>query len=153
MKDIKEELIRQKVDNRHWQLFESRLKQQQKSSKNDELNYTKKNDYFIVEQYGDKQKTMPNKYVLTPTKRWQKFCEQLSCTTTDTHILLQLFQNVWFKDWNTSPNTTLLSNNENIPFLEHLNLFCHRLSATDSDKTKILDILTNFWSGKHKEID
>jgi hypothetical protein len=122
--------IRQKVDDRHWQLFETRLKNS--SSPNRKENYTKSNNYRIIDRF---KKFDQPQLPIEPDQRWKIFCSQLTNKSNETNRLMSIFHNVWIKNWNTTqdqPKTKLISNENN--FFKHL-------SPNEHDKKKISSIL------------
>jgi len=105
------ERIREKVQDRHWQLFETRLKTSQ-PSKYERTNYTKSNDYRIIDRLKQPDQTqMP----IEPKQRWDNFCSQLTNKSNETNRLLSIFHNVWIKNWNTTTTVeqTKINPNEN----------------------------------------
>ncbi len=122
--------IRQKVDDRHWQLFETRLKNP--SSPIRKENYTKSNNYRIIDRF---KKFDQPQLPIEPDQRWKTFCSQLTNKSNETNRLMSIFHNVWIKNWNTTqdqPKTKLISNENN--FFKHL-------SPNEHDKKKISSIL------------
>ncbi|CAF0850746.1 unnamed protein product [Rotaria sp. Silwood1] len=112
------ETIRQRVDDRHWQLFETRLKNS--LTKNHKENYTKSNDYGLVNCY---KKLDQLQLPIEPNQRWQTFCSQLTNKSNETDRVMSIFHNVWINDWNGTQNSNLITN-ENT-FLKHLTLNEH----------------------------
>jgi len=124
------EKIRQKVEDRHWQLFETRLKNSLPIINKE--NYTKSNDYRIINRFKiPDQSQLP----IEPNQRWQIFCSQLTNKSNENDRLMSIFHNVWVKNWNTKQEEikTNLNSNEN-HFLEYL-------SPTEHDKKIIASIL------------
>lgn len=105
------EKIRQRVDDRHWQLFETRLKNP--SLEINRENYTKSNDYRIIDRL---KKSDQPQLPMEPNQRWQLFCSQLTNKSNETDRLVSIFHNVWVKNWNTKQEqsqTNLVSNQNN----------------------------------------
>ncbi|CAF0769502.1 unnamed protein product [Rotaria sordida] len=112
------EKIRQQVDDRHWQLFETRLKNS--LTKNHNENYTKTNDYGLVNCWTKiDQLQLP----IEPNQRWQTFCSQLTTKSNETNRIMSIFHNVWINDWNRTQKSHL-NTNENT-FLKHSTLNEH----------------------------
>ena len=105
------EKIRKRVDNRHWQLFEVRLKNPLIEIK--QKPYTKSNDYRIIDRFKiSDQPQLP----IEPNQRWLLFCSQLTNKSNETNQLMSIFHNVWIKNWNTKQDSTkinLISNENN----------------------------------------
>ena len=90
------EQIRQRVDDRHWQLFETRLKNSLPEINKE--NYTKSNDYRIIDRF---KKIDQPQSPIEPNQRWEIFCSQLTNKSNETKRLISIFHNVWIKNWNT----------------------------------------------------
>ena len=90
------ERIRQLVDDRHWQLFESRLKAP--APPRWKANYTKSNDYRVVDRL--KRVDQPQA-PLEPNERWQHFCCQVTSQSNEVTRLTSLFRHVWRTNWHT----------------------------------------------------
>jgi len=124
------EKIRQRVDDRHWQLFETRLKNPLLEINQE--NYTKSNDYRIIDRF---KKIDQPQLPIEPNQRWQIFCSQLTNKSNETNRLISIFHNVWIKNWNITEEqskTNLISNENN--FLKYL-------SSNERDKKIISSIL------------
>ncbi|CAF0756653.1 unnamed protein product [Adineta steineri] len=122
------EQIRQKVDERHWELFETRLKKP--LFERNKENYTKSNDYHIIDRLKPVDQTRPP---IQPNQRWQSFCTQLTDKTNESTRLMSIFHNVWVKNWNTKQLQTDSDTHENT-FLKHF-------KANEHDKKVISSIL------------
>jgi hypothetical protein len=118
--------IREKVDNRHWQLFESRLKNN--SIEINKNNYTKSNDYRIIDRL---KKSNQSQLPIEPNQRWKLFCSQLTNQSNETHRLMSIFHNVWIKNWHTIQERQYLNENN---FLKYF-------SPNEHDKKIISSIL------------
>ena len=141
--------IRQGVEDRHWQLFEGRLKKQQEVA-GDKENYTHSNDYRVIDRL---KKIDQPQTPIEPNRRWETFCHQVTNKSTETNRVMSIFHNVWQKNWQskapndvrqrrmTDPTST---GNEN-------NTFLNRLSTNDDDRKVISAILhrTNSSDGVH----
>jgi len=79
------ETILQQVDNRHWQLFETRLK-------NPFADRHTKNSRIIDQ----------SEVSIQLNQRWQTFCSQLTNKSNETDRLMSIFQNISMKNWNTT---------------------------------------------------
>lgn len=90
--------IRHRVDDRHWALFELRLKSPLTEDKKE--NYTKSNDYGIRSPW-KKVDQSP----IEPNQRWQTFCSKLTKTSNESNRLMYIFHNVWINDWNKTETT------------------------------------------------
>lgn len=103
------ERIREKVQDRHWQLFETRLKNP--SLKSEQKTYTKSNDYRII----DRLKNPPDQSQtpIEPTQRWDGFCSELTTKSNEINRLISIFHNVWVKNWNTTNEQTKTKSNDN----------------------------------------
>lgn len=124
------EKIRQKVEDRHWQLFETRLKNSLTIINKE--NYTKSNDYRIINRFKiPDQPQLP----IEPNYRWQIFCSQLTNKTNETDRLMSIFHKIWIKNWNTTQEQT--QNN----FISNENNFLKNLSLNQHDKKIISSIL------------
>jgi len=124
------ERIRQQVDDRHWQLFETRLKNQLPSRNRE--NYTKSNDYRVIDRF---KKSDQPQLPIEPNYRWQIFCSQLTNKTNETDRLMSIFHKIWIKNWNTTQEQT--QNN----FISNENNFLKNLSLNQHDKKIISSIL------------
>ena len=80
------EKIRQKVDDRHWQLFETRLKSSPLEINKE--NYTKSNNYRIIDRF---KPTDQPQAPIEPNQRWQNFCSQLTNKSNETDRLMSIF--------------------------------------------------------------
>ncbi|CAF1655705.1 unnamed protein product [Rotaria magnacalcarata] len=124
------ENILQRVDNRHWDLFETRLKNS--LSKTNKENYTKSNDYGIVDPW---KKADQSQAPIEPKQRWETFCSKLTIKSNETGRLVSIFRNIWINNWNRTQ--TEEKTNSNL----HENNFLKRLSANEHDKKIISSIL------------
>ncbi|UJR23432.1 hypothetical protein I4U23_026437 [Adineta vaga] len=102
------DIIRQQVDSRHWQLFETRLKTSLIDNNQD--NYTKSNDYRIIDRLKKIDRTQ---IPIEPDQRWKQFCSQLTTKTNESSRVMSIFHNVWIKNWNMVNNQTKTISNEN----------------------------------------
>lgn len=100
------ELIRQKVEHRHWQLFETRLKNTLPT--NQQENYTKSNDYRVIDRLKKVDRPQPP---VEPDRRWNNFCSQLTNKSNETTRLMSIFHNVWVKNWNATDEQTKVDSN------------------------------------------
>jgi len=122
--------IREKVDNRHWQLFETRLKNS--SIETNKKNYTKSNDYRIIDWF---KKPDQSQLPIEPDQRWQLFCSQLTKNSNETNRLMSIFHNVWIKNWNT------IDEHRKIDLNSNENNFLKYVSPNEHDKKIISFIL------------
>jgi hypothetical protein len=90
------EIIRQRVEDRHWQLFEARLKKQ--STEINKENYTTPNDYRIINRLKKIDQPQPP---IEPNRRWETFCTQVTDKSNESNRVMSIFHNVWQKNWNT----------------------------------------------------
>lgn len=102
--------IREQVTNRHWQLFEMRLKSS--SSETTRKNYTRSNDYRIIDRL--KPNDSPQ-LPIEPTQRWQRFCSEVTPKSNETDRVMSIFHHVWMKNWNviSKESTNSVTANEN----------------------------------------
>jgi hypothetical protein len=124
------ETIRQQVDIRHWQLFETRLKNSLTEPTRE--NYTKANDYRVIDRLKKVDRPQPP---MEPDQRWQTFCSQLTTKSNEANRLISIFHNVWIKNWNTTqslPDAGPISNE---------NTFLQSLVSNERDKQVISSIL------------
>lgn len=91
--------IREKVEQRHWQLFETRLKHP--LTNNSDENYTKINDYRIIDRSMSRNSSEKH---LEPYRRWNQFSSRLTTQTNEQDQLVTLFRNVWLTNWNVEQN-------------------------------------------------
>lgn len=89
------EIIRERVEHRHWQLFEARLKRQ--TSETSKENYTTANNYRIIERFQPEDRSQQP---IEPNRRWETFCQQLTNRSNETNRLMSIFHNVWKTNWN-----------------------------------------------------
>jgi hypothetical protein len=127
---LSSEKIRQKVEDRHWQLFETRLKNPLPIINKE--NYTKSNDYRIIDRF---KKLDQPQLPIEPNQRWQIFCSQLTNKSNENDRLMSIFHNVWIKNWNTKQEEIKRNLNSN------QNHFLEYLSPTEKDKKIISSIL------------
>lgn len=128
--------IRQRVDDRHWQLFEGRLKQQLPDT-NKENNYTNTNDYRVIDRL--KQSDQPQTPV-EPNRRWESFCQHVTTKSNETNRLMTLFQHVWQTNWNTKRTDDKPKRHATDPNINQTTFF-DQLSVNDNDRKKISSIL------------
>ena len=88
--------IREKVDERHWQLFETRLKNPLREIVDE--NYTRKNDYHIIDRLKPIEQFQTP---VEPHRHWIKFSSQLTNETNERARLVSLFRKVWLTNWNS----------------------------------------------------
>ena len=94
------ERIRQRVDDRHWQLFETRLKTP--APRQWKENYTKSNDYRVIDRL---KRVDEPQAPLEPNERWQRFCCQMTSQSNEVTRLTSLFRHVWRTNWHTRQPT------------------------------------------------
>ncbi|UJR25463.1 hypothetical protein I4U23_006810 [Adineta vaga] len=131
--------IRQRVDDRHWQLFEARLKTQ--SIGINKENYTHPNDYRIIDRL--KKQDQPQTPV-EPTHRWETFCNQVQMKSNETNRIMSIFHNVWLKNWNMKQNNEHEQHQQKRHMTDpNLNetTFLHQFSTNDNDRKVISTIL------------
>ena len=133
--DVKEK-IRQRVDDRHWQLFEARLKQQLPDT-NKENNYTNTNDYRVIDRL---RKFDQPQTPVEPNRRWESFCQNLTTKSNETNRLMSIFQHVWQTNWNVKPTDDKPKRHTTDPNINQ-SIFYDQLSINDSDRKKISSIL------------
>jgi hypothetical protein len=124
------EKIRQRVDDRHWQLFETRLKNPLLEINQE--NYTKSNNYRIIDRF---KKIDQPQLPIEPNQRWQIFCSQLTNKSNETNRLMSIFHNVWIKNWNITEEQSKTSS------ISNENNFLKYLSSNERDKKIISSIL------------
>lgn len=120
--------IRQEVDSRHWQLFETRLKTPATQGNKD--NYTKSNDYRVIDRLKKLDRVQTP---IEPDQRWKAFCSQLTSKTSEMSQLMSIFHNVWTKNWNATKSETKSNANENA--------FVKNFASNERDKKVISSIL------------
>lgn len=107
------EQIREKVFDRHWELFESRVKSLEVEAS--EKNPTESKETFSHEPY----------------QRWLNFTSKLMTDSNENQRLISLFRKIWLTDWKEN------FSNENF---SSPGSFIDKLSLTESDK-KLLEII------------
>ncbi len=118
------ETILQQVDNRHWQLFETRLKSPLANRHTE--NSTQSNDYRIIDQ---------SEVSIQPDQRWQTFCSQLTNKSNETDRLMSIFENISMKNWNTTQKQHQTKS------ILNPNTFLKHLPSNEHDKKVISSIL------------
>ncbi|CAF0808330.1 unnamed protein product [Rotaria sp. Silwood1] len=127
--------IRQRVEDRHWQLFEARLKKQ--LPKVNKENYTNPNDYRIIDRLKKVDHPQPP---IEPNRRWETFCNQISNKSNETNRLMSIFHYVWLKNWNTKQINEIEKRLSSDPTLNE-NTFLNLLSTNGNDRKVISSIL------------
>ena len=127
--------IRQGVEDRHWQLFEARLKKQLPDVNKE--NYTTTNDYRIIDRF---KKVDQPQTPIEPNRRWETFCHQVTNKSNETNRVMSIFHNVWQKNWHTKPTNDIQKRRMTDPTVNE-NVFLNRLSTNDDDRKKITSIL------------
>ena len=128
--------IRQGVEDRHWQLFEARLKKQLPDVNKE--NYTMTNDYRIIDRF---KKVDQPQTPIEPNRRWETFCHQVTNKSNETNRVMSIFHNVWQKNWHTKPTNDIQKRRMTDPTGNNENAFLNRLSTNDNDRKKITSIL------------
>ena len=126
------EKIRQGVEERHWQLFEIRLKKPPLEQNRDP--YTKSNDYRVIDRL--KPADRPQK-PLEPDRRWQTFSSQLTEQSNETDRLMSLFRNVWLTNWKAKQTSN--AHQQKSTSIE--GTFLQRLANNEKDRRVISSIL------------
>jgi hypothetical protein len=129
------EQIRQRVDDRHWQLFETRLKTP--LPEKEKINYTKSNDYRIIDRF---KKIDQSQSPIEPNQRWETFSSQLTNKTNETDRVVSIFHNVWITNWNL-PQKYEAPNQQKTNSISNENTFLKHLSLNEHDKKIISSIL------------
>jgi hypothetical protein len=143
--------IRKRVEDRHWQLFEARLKKQ--SPNVNKENYTNPNDYRIIDRL---KKVDQPQTPMEPNRRWETFCHQVTDKSKETNRVMSIFHNVWQQNWNTKQTNDIQKRRMTDP-TGNENTFLNRLSTNDNDRKVISSILhrtsssENFPSNKEKK--
>jgi hypothetical protein len=127
--------IRQRVEDRHWQLFEARLKKQLPEVNKE--NYTNPNDYRVIDRL--KKFDQPQTPV-EPNRRWETFCNHVTNKSNETNRVMSIFHHVWQKNWNTKPINEVPKRSMTDPTLNE-NTFVNCLGTNDNDRKKIASIL------------
>jgi len=127
--------IRQQVEDRHWQLFEARLKKQLPEVNKE--NYTHTNDYRIIDRF--KKIDRPQTPV-EPNRRWETFCHQVTNKSNETNRVMSIFHHVWQKNWNINQINEIQKRRMTDPTVNE-NTFLDRLSTNDNDRKVISTIL------------
>ena len=109
--------IREQVNNRHWQLFELRLKSSQVND--EEENYTKSNDYRIIDRLKNIHQT---EKPIEPHRRWEKFSSTLTSNSNENQRLVTLFRHVWTTNWNMKSNVESKKTDDDPSLHSHLKL-------------------------------
>jgi hypothetical protein len=130
------EHIRQRVDDRHWQLFETRLKNSVPEKTID--NYTKSNDYRIIDRF---KKIDQPQTPIEPNQRWEIFCSQLTNKSNETKRLVSLFHNVWTTNWNITQKYEISKIDNKTNFVSNENNLVKNLTLNEHDKKIISSIL------------
>lgn len=129
------EKIRQQVDDRHWQLFELRLKDP--ITHTDRGNYTRQNDYRVIDRLKtNDQAQLP----MEPDQRWKAFCSQVTNKSNETDRLLSIFHSVWTNNWNTKHKYEREKNRKNDSSSKE-NVLLQHLSRNEHDTKVISSIL------------
>jgi hypothetical protein len=127
--------IRQRVEDRHWQLFEARLKKQLPEVNKE--NYTNTNDYRIIDRLKKIDQPQPP---IEPNQRWKIFCNQVTNKSNETNRVMSIFHNVWQQNWNTKQTDEIQKRRMTDP-TGNENTFLNRLSTNDNDRKVISSIL------------
>lgn len=139
--------IRQRVEGRHWQLFEARLKNRIPNSNKE--NYTSSNDYRVIDRFKTVDRPQPP---VEPNRRWKTFCNQITDKSNETDRVMSIFHNVWLQNWNTKPLDESQKRHMSDPKLnEHT--FLNRVSTNDNDRKVIFSILHRATSSGNVSID
>ena len=144
------EAIRQRVEDRHWQLFEARLKNQLPEVNKE--TYTNPNDYRIIDRFKRIDHSQPP---IEPSRRWETFCNQITNKSNEINRLISIFHHVWLTNWNTKQiNETIYRQIPDQNFTE--NAFLDLIATTENDRNLISSILHqttfgNVSSAKDKE--
>lgn len=128
--------IRERVENRHWQLFEARLKKQLPEVNKE--NYTNTNDYRIIERF---KKIDQPQTPIEPNRRWETFCHQVTNKSNESNRVMSIFHNVWQKNWNTKQQTNDVQTRRMTDPLRNDNTFLNHLTTNDNDRKVISSIL------------
>lgn len=124
--------IRRGVEERHWQLFEVRLKKPPLEQNRNP--YTKSNDYRVIDRLNP---TDHPQTPLEPRRRWQTFSSQLTDQSNETDRLTSLFRNVWLTNWRTKQTPSTPRPNSK----SSGDAFLQRLSNNEKDRRVISSIL------------
>jgi hypothetical protein len=127
--------IRQRVEDRHWQLFEARLKKQLPEVNKE--NYTNTNDYRIIDRL---KKVDHPQTPVKPSRRWETFCHHVTNKPNETERVKSIFHNVWQKNWNTKQADKTQKRSMTDPTLNE-DTFLNCISTNDNDRKKISTIL------------
>lgn len=127
--------IRQRVEERHWQLFEARLKKQLPDVNKE--NYTHVNDYRIIDRL--KKIDQPQSPV-EPNLRWETFCHQVTNKSNETNRVMSIFHNVWLKNWSTKKTDEIEKPPGNDTKLNE-NTLLTQIPTNDNDRKIISTIL------------
>ncbi|CAF2316819.1 unnamed protein product [Rotaria sp. Silwood2] len=127
--------IRQRVEDRHWQLFETRLKKQ--LPKVNKESYTNPNDYRVIDRLKAVDQPQPP---IEPNRRWETFCNQITNKSNETHLLMSIFHHVWLKNWNTKQTNEIEKRLSSDPTLNK-NTFVNHISPNGNDRQVISSIL------------
>jgi hypothetical protein len=112
------ETILQQVDNRHWQLFETRLKNP------------------FADRHTENSRIIDQSEVsIQLNQRWQTFCSQLTNKSNETDRLMSIFQNISMKNWNTTQKQHQTKS------ILNQNTFLKHLPSNEHDKKVISSIL------------
>ena len=137
------EAIRQRVEDRHWQLFEARLKKQ--LSVVNKENYTHANDYRVINRL-----TKPDQpqAPIEPARRWESFCSQLTSKSQETNRVLSIFHQVWLNNWNAKQMNERQRRRTSDPALNKSTLL-NGLSINEHDRKVVATILHRPTSSEH----
>ncbi|CAF1246758.1 unnamed protein product [Adineta steineri] len=127
--------IRQRVEDRHWQLFEARLKKQLPEVNKE--NQVHSNDYRIINRLNKFDQPQPP---IEPNRRWEEFCHQVKTKSNETNRVMSIFHNVWMKNWNIKQTDDAQKRRMTDSTLNENN-FLNQLSTNDNDRKLISSIL------------
>jgi len=127
--------IRQRVEDRHWQLFEARLKKQLPEVNKE--NYTNTNNYRIIDRFKKNDRPQPP---IEPNQRWEIFCNQVTNKSNEANRVKSIFHNVWQQNWNTNQTNEIQKRRMTDPIGDE-NTLLNRLSINDNDRKVISSIL------------
>jgi len=139
--------IRQRVEDRHWQLFEARLKKQLPGVNKE--NYTHPNDYRVIDRFKKVDQPQPP---VEPNRRWETFCTQVSNKSNESNRVKSIFHNVWLKNWNTQPPDDIQKRHITDPSLNQTS-FLNCISTNDNDRKVISSILHRTTSSENVPSD
>ncbi|CAF3336525.1 unnamed protein product [Rotaria socialis] len=139
--------IRQKVDGRHWQLFEARLKNQLPTANKE--NYTNSNNYRVIDRL---KKVDQPQQPIEPNRRWETFCNQVTNESNETNRVMSIFHSVWLQNWHTKSTSEIPKRHMTDPKLDE-NTFLSRISTNDNDRKVISSILNRSTSSNNVSSD